>query len=208
MSISKSDLGRSISDLEGKNSKFRRLNLLRGVPKNISVRFYRFPIKTVGGVRKSAKKWPKMASLSPVPVEPLFGRPRDLCPDISFFYVHIHERFRSNRISEKWSKNSEISQVIWFNFHANANLSWEIIFFKTNGDPFISARTLERSQFLDKYPGQIQRHFVAMKNDENEREIAEEKILVEPEEESIVRVITGNIVRTLLEDSNMQQDRI
>ena len=47
-----------------------------------------------------------------------------------------------------------------------------------------------------------------MKNDENEREIAEEKILLEPEEESIVRVITGNIVRTLLEDSNMQQDRI
>ena len=81
-------------------------------------------------------------------------------------------------------------------------------YFETSGDPIISARTLERSQFLDKYPGQIQRHFVAMKNDENEREIAEEKILVEPEEESIVRVITGNIVRTLLEDSNMQQGRI
>ena len=47
-----------------------------------------------------------------------------------------------------------------------------------------------------------------MKNDKNEGEIAEEKILVEPEEESIVRVITGNIVRTLLEDSNMQQGRI
>ena len=26
-----------------------------------------------------------MTSLSPVPVEPLFGRPRDLCPDASFF---------------------------------------------------------------------------------------------------------------------------
>ena len=45
-----------------------------------------------------------MTSLSPVPVEPLFGRPRDLCPDASFFYVHIHERFRSNRTSGKWSK--------------------------------------------------------------------------------------------------------
>ena len=45
-----------------------------------------------------------MTSLSPVPVEPLFGRPRDLCPDISFFYVHTHERFRSNRSMGKWSK--------------------------------------------------------------------------------------------------------
>ena len=45
-----------------------------------------------------------MTSLSPVPVEPLFRRPRDLCADISFFYVHIHERFRSNRTSGKWSK--------------------------------------------------------------------------------------------------------
>ena len=48
-----------------------------------------------------------MTSLSPVPVEPLFGRPRDLCPDISFFYVHIHERFRSNRTSGKWSKKAD-----------------------------------------------------------------------------------------------------
>ena len=56
MSISKFDLGRSISDLEGKNSKFRRIAFLRMATKNISVRFYRFPIKTVGGVRKSTKK--------------------------------------------------------------------------------------------------------------------------------------------------------
>ena len=77
---------------------------LRMVPKNISVRFQHSPMKTVGGDRKSAKKWPKMTSLSPVPVEPLFGRPRDLCPDASFFYVHIHERFRSNRSMGKWSK--------------------------------------------------------------------------------------------------------
>ena len=26
-----------------------------------------------------------MTSLSPVPVEPLFGRPRDLCPEVTFF---------------------------------------------------------------------------------------------------------------------------
>ena len=76
------------------------------VTKNISMRFQHSPIKTVGGVRKSAKKCTKMTSLSPVPVEPLFGRPRDLCPDASFFYVHIHERFRSNRTSGKWSKKA------------------------------------------------------------------------------------------------------
>lgn len=105
---------------------------------------------------------------------------------------------------KKWSQNSEISHK-WFD---SIFTPTQIVFWKTSGDPTISARTLERSQFLEKYPGQIQRHFVAMKNDENKREIAEEKILVEPEEESIVRVITGNIVRTLLEDSNMQQDRI
>ena len=38
------------------------------------------------------------------------------------------------------------------------------------------------------------------------RESEEAKIVLEPEEESVVRVITGNIVRTLLEDSNMQQE--
>ena len=48
-----------------------------------------------------------MTSLSPVPVEPLFGRPRDLCPEVTFFYVHIHERFRSNRTSGKWSKKAD-----------------------------------------------------------------------------------------------------
>ena len=74
------------------------------VTKNISMRFQHSPIKTVGGVRKSAKKCTKMTSFSPVPVELPFGRPRDLCPDISFFYVHIHERFRSNRTLGKWSK--------------------------------------------------------------------------------------------------------
>ena len=74
------------------------------VTKNISMRFQHSPIKTVGGVRKSAKKCTKMTSLSPVPVEPLFGRPRDLCPEVTFSKMHIREQFREDRISGKWSK--------------------------------------------------------------------------------------------------------
>ena len=74
------------------------------VPKNISMRFQHSPIKTVGGVRNSTKKCTKMTSLSPAPVEPLFGRPQDLCPDTSFSKMHIHMRFRDDRTSGKWSK--------------------------------------------------------------------------------------------------------
>ena len=107
MSISKFDLGRSISDLEGKNSKFRRLNLLRGVPKNISVRFYRFPIKTVGGVRKSTKKCLKLTSLAPAPVEPKIGQPRNVCPDDTLSKMHLPYQFRDNRTSGKWSKGCD-----------------------------------------------------------------------------------------------------
>ena len=56
MPIPRFDLERPIFDLEGKKSKFRFLQFLCIVPKNISVRFQPFPIKTVGGVRKSTKK--------------------------------------------------------------------------------------------------------------------------------------------------------
>ena len=63
--------------------------------------------KTVGGFRKSTKKCTKMTSLSPAPVEPLIGRPRDLCPDITFLKMHMHERFRDDRTSGKWSKNPD-----------------------------------------------------------------------------------------------------
>ena len=101
------DLGGPLSDLEGKNSKFRRITFLRMVTKNISMRFQHSPIKTVGGVRKSTKKCTKMTSLSPAPVEPLFGRPRDLCPDISFSKMHIHMRFCDDRTSGKWSKRPD-----------------------------------------------------------------------------------------------------
>ena len=71
---------------------------------HVSVQFHHSPIKTVGGVRKSTKKCTKMTSLSPAPVEPLIGRPRDLCPDATFLKMHIHERFREDRTSGKWSK--------------------------------------------------------------------------------------------------------
>ena len=59
MLISKFDLERPIFDLEGKNSKFRRMRSLRIDPKNISVCYYCSPIKTVGQVPKMVKNQPK-----------------------------------------------------------------------------------------------------------------------------------------------------
>ena len=99
MLILKFDIGRPISDLEGKN--------LRINPKNISVRFYRFPVKTVRGVHKSTKKVPKMTSLSPAPVEPKIGQPRILCPDVTFSKIHLPYQFRENRTTGKWSKKAD-----------------------------------------------------------------------------------------------------
>ena len=49
------DLGRPLSDLEGKNSKFRRITFLRMVTKNLSMLFQHTPIKAVGGVRENAQ---------------------------------------------------------------------------------------------------------------------------------------------------------
>ena len=59
MPISRFDLERPISDLEGKNSKFRFLQFHFIVQRNISVYFYCPPMKTVGGVSKNAKNQPK-----------------------------------------------------------------------------------------------------------------------------------------------------
>ena len=56
MRISMFDLEPLIFDLEGKNSKFRRMRSLRMVPKNISMRFQHSPIKTVGRVPKKRVK--------------------------------------------------------------------------------------------------------------------------------------------------------
>ena len=105
MSISKFDLGRSISNLEGKNSKFRFLQFLRMATKNIPMRFYRFPVKTVGGVRKRTKKVPKMTSLSPAPVEPKIGQPRNICPEVTFSKIHLPYQFRDDRTPGRWSKS-------------------------------------------------------------------------------------------------------
>ena len=49
------DLGGPLSDLEGKNSKFRRITFLRMVTKKLSMRFQHSPIETAGGVRENAK---------------------------------------------------------------------------------------------------------------------------------------------------------
>ena len=49
------DLGRQLSDLEGKNSKFRRVAFLCIATKNIFMCFQHSPIQTVGGVRESAQ---------------------------------------------------------------------------------------------------------------------------------------------------------
>ena len=39
-----------------------------------------------------------MTSLSPVPVEPLFGRPRDLCPEVTFFMcIHMSDFVQTGR---------------------------------------------------------------------------------------------------------------
>ena len=65
--------------------------------KNIPMRFYRFPVKTVGGVRKSTKKVPKMTSLSPAPVEPKIGQPRNICPEVTFSKIHLPYQFRDDR---------------------------------------------------------------------------------------------------------------
>ena len=56
MCILRFDLERSIFDLEGKKSKFRRIDSLRMAPKNIPRCFQHSPMKTVGGVRENVKK--------------------------------------------------------------------------------------------------------------------------------------------------------
>ena len=105
MLILKFDLERPISDLEGENSKFRRTQFFCIDPKNISVRFYHFPIKTVGQVPKSTKKVPKMTSLSPAPVEPKIGQPRNICPEVTFSKIHLPYQFRDDRTPGRWSKS-------------------------------------------------------------------------------------------------------
>ena len=99
------DLGGPLSDLEGKNSKFRRITFLRMVTKNISMRFQHSPIKTVGGVRKSTKKCLKITSFWPGTEKRKIGQPRNLYPDITFTPIHLLVKFRDDRTSGTWSKS-------------------------------------------------------------------------------------------------------
>ena len=55
------DLGGPLSDLEGKNSKFRHITFLRMVTKNMSMHFQHSPIETVGGVRENVLNRQKTA---------------------------------------------------------------------------------------------------------------------------------------------------
>ena len=99
------DLERAISDLEGENSKFRSTQFFCIDPKNISVRFYHFPIKTVGQVPKSTKKVPKMTSLSPAPVEPKIGQPRNIPKIVTLSKIHLPYKFHDDRTLGTWSKS-------------------------------------------------------------------------------------------------------
>ena len=99
------DLGGPLSDLEGKNSKFRRITFLRMVTKNISMRFQHSPIKTVGGVRKSTKKCLKMTSFWPGTEKRKIGQPRNLYPEVTFTPIHLLVKFRDDRTSGTWSKS-------------------------------------------------------------------------------------------------------
>ena len=58
-------LGVGVSDLEGKNSKFRRITFVRMVTKNIPMHFQHPPIKTVEGVRKYGKVVPNDQLIAP-----------------------------------------------------------------------------------------------------------------------------------------------
>ena len=102
------DLGGPLSDLEGKNSKFRRITFLRMVTKNISMRFQHSPIKTVGGVCKSTKKCLKITSFWPGTEKRKIGQPRNLCPDATFTPIHLLVKFRDDRTSGTWSKSGNI----------------------------------------------------------------------------------------------------
>ena len=133
MSILVFDLVRTISDLEGKNSKFRRIAFLRMATKNISVRFYRFPIKTVGGVRKSTKKCLKLTSLAPAPVEPKIGQPRNVCPEVTFSKIHLPYQFRDNLTSGKWSKSPDSQTYCQQRLVATIIVALHVGFFSVQG---------------------------------------------------------------------------
>ena len=76
------------------------------------MRFQHSPIKTVE-VCNNARKCPKSTSLSPTPVEPLFGRHQDICQDITFPKIHVQEQFSEDQTSRKWSKSPDRRTGAW-----------------------------------------------------------------------------------------------
>ena len=81
-----------IFDLWGKKSKFRRITFLHMAILHISMWYQHNPMKTVGRVRESMKKWPKTTSFSPAVT--LTRWPWNLCPDIHVSKVNIPCKFR------------------------------------------------------------------------------------------------------------------
>jgi len=85
---SKSELWRAKKWVTRKNSKFRFLNLLKGVPMNVPMRYYHPTIKNVGGVRKNVKKCLKITSFSTVGWKREIIQPWNLCLYVAFTNMH------------------------------------------------------------------------------------------------------------------------
>lgn len=72
----------------------------------------------------------------------------------------------------------------------------------------ITSRTLDRTQYLGKYPQNLEKQFISVnkKKDSNNREPeGRHSIYANEDETTILRVLMGNVIRTLLEDIDMQK---
>ena len=89
MSISKFDLERSISDLEGKKNQNPASRVFAYGPKEHS---YMFIALSYQNCRRSLQKYEKMAKndqFIAVPVEPKIGQPQNICPEVTFSKMHL-----------------------------------------------------------------------------------------------------------------------
>jgi len=68
-----------------------------------------------------------------------------------------------------------------------------------------NARSLTRSEFLEKYPNEFDYYFMKSNTGQSSNETSQTKIECSNEETRSLRTIMGNLVRTLLDDSYMQQ---
>ena len=73
----------------------------------------------------------------------------------------------------------------------------------------ITACTLDRTQYLEKYPNNMQKQFITINtpppSDYMLDSEQDQPVFASAEEVTMLRVLTGNVVRTLLEDVDMQQ---